>query len=160
MLGQEDRNGDMSDEILKATAQLVSSYVSKHQISKEELLSLIHEVGASLTKIRASERSSVAPQLVNQGVSSPLSQWSGRSPEDPVVPIEDSIQDDYIVCLEDGKQLKMLKRHLKSFYNMTPEDYRRKWNLPEDYPMVCRNYSRRRSDLAKDSGLGVGVSKK
>jgi predicted transcriptional regulator len=71
------------------------------------------------------------------------------------VSIEDSIQDDYIVCLEDGKKLQMLKRHLTSVYNMTPEQYRERWGLPHDYPMVAPNYATRRSEIAKDTGLGV-----
>ena len=73
----------------------------------------------------------------------------------PVVSVEDSIQDDYIVCLEDGKKLQMLKRHLGSVYNLTPEQYRERWNLPQDYPMVAPNYAKRRSVIAKDTGLGV-----
>ena len=73
----------------------------------------------------------------------------------PAVPIKKSIQPDYIVCLEDGKQLKMLKRHLKTAYDMTPEEYRERWNLPSDYPMVAPNYAKRRSQLAKQIGLGT-----
>ncbi len=73
----------------------------------------------------------------------------------PAVAIEDSIQGDYIVCLEDGKKLQMLKRHLGSVYNMTPEQYRERWGLPHDYPMVAPNYAARRSEIAKDTGLGV-----
>lgn len=73
----------------------------------------------------------------------------------PAVAIGDSIQDDYIVCLEDGKKLQMLKRHLTSVYNMTPEQYKERWNLPHDYPMVAPNYAARRSEIAKDTGLGV-----
>jgi len=73
----------------------------------------------------------------------------------PVVSIEDSVQDDYIVCLEDGKKLQMLKRHLDSVYNLTPEQYKERWNLPQNYPMVAPNYTKRRSLIAKDTGLGV-----
>jgi predicted transcriptional regulator len=73
----------------------------------------------------------------------------------PAVSIEDSVQDDYIVCLEDGKKLQMLKRHLNTVYNMSPEQYRERWNLPHDYPMVAPNYAKRRSAIAKDTGLGV-----
>jgi len=73
----------------------------------------------------------------------------------PAVSIEDSIQDEYIVCLEDGKKLQMLKRHLNTVYNMTPEQYRERWGLPNDYPMVAPNYAKRRSSIAKQTGLGV-----
>ena len=73
----------------------------------------------------------------------------------PAVSIEDSIQDDYIICLEDGKKLQMLKRHLHTVYNMTPEQYRERWNLPSDYPMVAPSYAKRRSSIAKQTGLGV-----
>ena len=74
----------------------------------------------------------------------------------PAVPIKKSIQPDYIVCLEDGKELKMLKRHLKTAYDMTPDEYRARWDLPPDYPMVAPNYAKRRSQLAKQIGLGTG----
>jgi predicted transcriptional regulator len=74
----------------------------------------------------------------------------------PAVAVSKSVSDDYIVCLEDGKKLKMLKRYLRSQYNMSPDDYRRKWNLPSDYPMVAPAYSRKRSQFAKDIGLGRG----
>ena len=73
---------------------------------------------------------------------------------DPAVPIEDSLTDDYLICLEDGQQFQSLKRHLRVKYNMTPEAYREKWGLPRDYPMVAPNYAKRRSELAKKTGLG------
>ncbi len=77
----------------------------------------------------------------------------------PAVPIKTSVQPDFIVCLEDGKELKMLKRHLKTAYGMTPDEYRTRWNLPFDYPMVAPNYAKQRSRLAKQIGLGTGSRK-
>jgi predicted transcriptional regulator len=77
----------------------------------------------------------------------------------PFVPIEDSVHEDYIICLEDGKQLQMLKRHLKTLYSMTLDQYRERWNLPESYPMVAPSYARRRSEIAKNIGLGRGNKK-
>lgn len=74
---------------------------------------------------------------------------------EPAVPVENSIHPDYIICLEDGRKLKMLKRHLKTAYNMSPEQYRERWNLPNNYPMVAPNYAKRRSSIAKDIGLGT-----
>jgi predicted transcriptional regulator len=99
------------------------------------------------------------PNLIDQvyktlsNLGSEQAQGQDRPP--PAVPIKKSVQPDYIVCLEDGKKLKMLKRHLKTAYNMTPEEYRERWNLPADYPMVAPNYAKQRSQLAKDIGLGT-----
>ena len=83
--------------------------------------------------------------------------YKGRlDPSRPAVPIADSINDDFIVCLEDGKRLKMLKRHLRAVYNMSPDEYRQKWGLPDDYPMVAPNYARLRSRIASEIGFGAG----
>ncbi len=124
--------------LLSQTVEIVSSYVSNNTVLLGDLPRLIEETYAALE-----------------------AQGSGGDAADPerprpAVPIKKSIQPDYIVCLEDGKQLKMLKRHLKTAYNMTPEEYRERWNLPSDYPMVAPNYARRRSQLAKQIGLGTG----
>ena len=81
-------------------------------------------------------------------------------PRQPAVPVKKSVQDDYIVCLEDGKKLKMLKRYLRARFKLSPDEYRARWNLPPDYPMVAPNYARRRSDFAKKIGLGKGEGQK
>ena len=117
------------------TAQIVSAYCSNNQVSANALPELIREVHMALTGVLP-EAASQAEDLV------------------PVVPIRRSVFPDYIVCLEDGKKLKMLKRHLQTVYGMTPQEYRERWKLPGDYPMVAPNYAERRSDLAKQSGLG------
>jgi len=124
--------------LLSQTVEIVSSYVSNNTVLLSDLPRLIEETYAALE-----------------------AQGNGGEAADPerprpAVPIKKSVQPDYIVCLEDGKQLKMLKRHLKTAYGMTPEEYRERWNLPPDYPMVAPNYARRRSQLAKQIGLGTG----
>lgn len=126
-------NDNMKEVLISSTARIVASCVDKEVISKKKLGSLIEEVYHSLNNC-------VEGNFVDSNV--------------PAVSIEDSVSDEYIVCLEDGKKLKMLKRYLKTHYNMTPEDYRKKWNLPLDYPFVAPNYAKTRSRLAKDSNLG------
>jgi len=130
-----ERNENL--EMIALVAEVVAAYVSNHEMEPSELPGFIQQVHRS---------------LCNAG--------TGRSfflhdRPDPVVPVEDSVQPDYIICLEDGRRLKMLKRHLKTAYNMTPDQYRERWNLPADYPMVAPNYAKRRSNLAKDIGLGT-----
>ncbi|HYB09368.1 MAG TPA: MucR family transcriptional regulator [Alphaproteobacteria bacterium] len=127
-------------EILSLTAKIVAAHVSKNPIAVDELPSLIKSVHASLL-----------------GLDKPLE----IVPERPqaAVPVKKSVTPDYIVCLEDGKKLKMLKRHLKTAYNLTPEQYRERWGLPSDYPMVAPNYARQRSRLAKEIGLGTRARK-
>ena len=124
-------------DILELTTEIVSAHVSNNTVAREEIGSLIQQVYGTL---------------------SALGQGGGALPAErpsPAVPVKKSVQPDYIVCLEDGKQLKMLKRHLKTAYNMTPEQYRERWNLPSDYPMVAPNYAKQRSKLAKNIGLGT-----
>jgi predicted transcriptional regulator len=94
---------------------------------------------------------SVHSSLKNVETAAPAVQ---EEPQKPAVPIRKSVHPDYIICLEDGKKLKMLKRHLRTTYDMTPDEYRAKWNLPPDYPMVAPNYAAQRSDFAKKIGLG------
>jgi predicted transcriptional regulator len=120
--------------VLGLTAQIVSAHVSNNTVAPSGLPELIQQVFHALT---------------TAGVEAP-------EPEKPVpaVPVKKSIFPDYIVCLEDGKKLKMLKRHLQTSYNMTPDQYRDKWGLSHDYPMVAPNYAERRSALAKKIGLG------
>ena len=127
-----------ADELLTLTTQIVSAHVRNNTVSSQDLPRLIVHVYRAL----AAARSSTAP---------------APKPErpQPAVPVKKSVTPDYIICLEDGKQLKMLKRHLKTAYNMTPEEYRERWGLPPDYPMVAPNYARQRSRLAKEIGLGT-----
>jgi len=124
-----------SHDLLEMTTSIVSSFVASNLVTVENLPNLIKSVHASLAALEAQ------------------SGETGPRPE-PAVSIEDSITADHIICLEDGRKLKMLKRYLRSRYNMTPEDYRARWNLPLDYPMVAPNYARRRSEFAKEIGLG------
>ena len=123
-----------SAELLKLTADIVAAHVSNNKLSAAELPHLIAQVHASLSDTGG--MASAAPR------------------PSPAVPIKKSVMPDHIVCLEDGKKLKMLKRHLKTSYDMTPEQYRERWGLPADYPMVAPNYAKKRSQLAKKIGLG------
>lgn len=124
------------EELLRMTTDITAAYVSNNQTENAEIIELIRAVYSSL----ASLEPGVEPDQMSE--------------QKPAVPIKRSIQNDYLVCLEDGKQLKMLKRYLRSNYDMTPEDYRAKWNLPPDYPMVAPAYAKRRSEFAKEFGLG------
>ncbi len=123
-----------SREILALTARIVSALVSGNQVASGALPALIREVYHSLATASEGHAKVEAPV--------------------PAVPIKKSVFPDYIVCLEDGKKLKMLKRHLQTSYHMTPEAYRTRWGLPADYPMTAPNYAKRRSELAKEIGLG------
>jgi predicted transcriptional regulator len=123
-----------SAELLKLTADIVAAHVSNNKLAANELPQLIAQVHASL--------------LDTGGPAAPPQRPT------PAVPVKRSVTVDHIVCLEDGKKLKMLKRHLKTSYDMTPEQYRERWGLPADYPMVAPNYAKKRSQLAKKIGLG------
>ncbi len=122
-------------ELLSMTTDIVAAHVSNNQVEITDLTKVIKQVFTSLAEICGQR-----PAL-------------GDRPE-PAVSIKKSIHDDYIVCLEDGKKLKMLKRHLKTAYNMSPEQYRERWGLAADYPMVAPNYAKQRSGLAMKIGLG------
>jgi predicted transcriptional regulator len=126
--------------LLELTTKIVSAYASHAKLSASELVEAIGSVSRALGQIGAAGSEPVKAEL------------------NPAVSIKKSVMPDYIVCLEDGKKLKMLKRHLMSTYNMTPEQYREKWDLPKDYPMVAPNYARIRSELAKKIGLGRPVA--
>jgi len=117
-------------------ADIVSAYVSNNSVAAADLPALIGDVHAALQRVAKGESEPAVEQLK------------------PAVPVKKSVAPDYIVCLEDGKKFKSLKRHLRSQYNMTPEQYREKWGLPADYPMVAPNYAAARSELAKQMGLG------
>jgi predicted transcriptional regulator len=132
----------MSDQInhadlLALTTEIVSSHVANNSVSQSEVSSFIEQVYRTLSNLGSGSVS-----------------VSGDRPQ-PAVPIKKSITPDYVICLEDGKKLKMLKRHLKTAYDMTPEEYRERWGLPSDYPMVAPNYAKQRSRLAKNIGLGT-----
>jgi predicted transcriptional regulator len=122
---------------IKLTANIVSAYVSNNTVSSNEIPGLISQVYSALTRV--SNGAQVA---------------TPTEPLKPAVPIKRSVTAEYVVCLEDGKKFKSLKRHLRTQYNMTPDQYRSKWNLPPDYPMVAPNYAAARSQLAKQMGLG------
>jgi len=122
-------------DILGLTAQIVSAHVSKNQVGTDALPSLIQSVYQSLSTVGEVEPAAAPAQA-------------------PAVPIKKSVFPDYIVCLEDGKKLKMLKRHLQTSYGLSPDAYRAKWGLPRDYPMVAPSYAATRSTLAKSIGLG------
>jgi predicted transcriptional regulator len=130
----EDQGAE--DTLLTLTADIVAAHVSNNSVAVNDLPTLIQNVHAALNGISGR---SAAPE---------------PKPE-PKVPIRSSVKPDYIVCLEDGKRLKMLKRHLMTHYNLTPDQYRQKWGLSPDYPMVAPNYAEQRRKLAKSIGLGT-----
>jgi predicted transcriptional regulator len=127
---------DNTSTLIQLTATIVSAYVSNNSVPSAELPALIGQVHTALTR-----------------VSSGYGETPGDAPK-PAIPIKKSITSDYIICLEDGKKFKSLKRHLRTQYNLTPEQYREKWGLGSDYPMVAPNYAAARSRLAKQMGLG------
>jgi len=137
--GNANRNigGPMDTALLGLTSQIVSAFVSKNPIQATDLPALIKCVHQSLTTLG-----------LPQETAEPAADLK------PAVPVKKSVTPDYIVCLEDGKKLKMLKRHLQSSYGLTPDEYRAKWGLPADYPMVAPNYAKARSALAMEIGLG------
>jgi len=122
-------------EILELTTEIVSAHVGNNTVALEDLSPLIQEVYKTLLAVGTTTMAPERPR--------------------PAVSVKKSIFPDYIICLEDGKKLKMLKRHLKTAYNMTPEEYRERWGLLPDYPMVAPNYAKHRSNLAKKIGLGT-----
>ena len=124
--------------LLEMVSDIVSAYVAHNPVPVADLPKLIEKVHSVLTEIETSGSADEKPELK------------------PAVAIRKSVTDDHIVCLEDGKKFKSLKRHLRTKYNMSPEEYRAKWGLPKDYPMVAPNYAKARSDLAKQMGLGQG----
>jgi predicted transcriptional regulator len=127
--------------LIELAADIVSAYVSNNTVAASELPTLIRDVHAALARVQVGPQAPVA-----------------EAPK-PAVAARRSVHDDYIICLEDGKKFKSLKRHLRTQYNMTPEQYREKWGLPPDYPMVAPNYAKARSALAKEMGLGQNRSR-
>jgi predicted transcriptional regulator len=125
-----------SNDLLSLTTNIVSAHVANNTVPLADLPGLIHSVYRTLANMGPA---------VAEPADRPV----------PAVPVRKSVMPDYLVCLEDGKRLKMLKRHLKTAYDMTPEQYRERWGLPADYPMVAPNYAKQRSRLAKEIGLGT-----
>jgi predicted transcriptional regulator len=123
-------------DLIGLSTDIVSAYVSHNSVSPGDLPRLIADVHSALRSLQSNETPAPVEELK------------------PAVPVRKSIAPDYIICLEDGKKFKSLKRHLRTHYNLSPEEYREKWGLPADYPMVAPSYSATRSKLAKDNGLG------
>jgi predicted transcriptional regulator len=140
-MAEQTPNKVSEEELLRMTADVVAAYVSNNVVPTGQISEVISLVFLSL---RGLEGKGVEP------IAEPLR---------PAVPIRKSITPDYLICLEDGKKLKMLKRHLRSAYNLTPDDYRQKWDLPADYPMVAPTYAAQRSAFAKEIGLGRGTGR-
>lgn len=141
-LAQDSAPATSNDTLVAAAAQIVSAYIVNRPNEAFNLTALTTDVFATLRQLAASEAS--ATHITT----------SGGTNRKPVVSVEESVKADYLVCLEDGKRVKMLKRHLKTAYNMSPEQYRARWDLPATYPMVAPNYAKVRSNLAKQIGLG------
>jgi len=136
MSNLSDSHGGKADDLLKFASEIVAAYVSNNPIPVSEIPAMIKSVHATLGGL-AGGVSTETPTALK-----------------PAVPVKKSVTPEYIVCLEDGKKLKMLKRYLRSRYDLTPEEYRAKWGLPADYPMVAPNYAAQRSEFAKKIGLG------
>jgi len=135
-MSTESRQSDL----LTLTSDIVSAHISNNIVTVSDLPQLIQQVYQTLTGVGT--QTAVAPR------------------PNPAVPVKKSVTPEYIICLEDGKKLKMLKRHLKTAFNMTPEQYRERWGLAHDYPMVAPNYAKQRSQLARDLGLGTKSGRK
>lgn len=134
---RDDVNGvKHRSDLIGLASEIVSAYVGNNAVQSDALPGLIREVHASLTSLAETD--------------------TPAAEQKPAVSVQKSVTDDFIICLEDGKKFKSLKRHLRSKYDMSPEEYREKWNLPLDYPMVAPSYARQRSKLAKKMGLGQG----
>jgi predicted transcriptional regulator len=130
-----------NDEVMRMTSDIVSSFVSNNPVTTESLPDVIRSVYRTMSGLAGAPEKAVE-----------------EKPK-PAVPVSKSVTNDFIICLEDGRKLKMLKRYLRSRYDMSPDEYRRRWGLAADYPMVAPNYTQRRSEFAKKIGLGKGVRK-
>jgi len=124
------------NELLRMTAEIVAAYIGNNSLSADQVPEIVRTVGAALRQIDKGENG------------------SEKTVGKPAVPIRKSVTPDFIICLEDGHKLKMLKRHLRTTFGLTPDEYRARWGLPADYPMVAPNYAKRRSEFAKKIGLG------
>ena len=132
-----DNNNSMSPLV----AEIVAAYVANNKIDAKQLPELINRVHQSFVTLKNSTERAPTAASSQKSIST--------------VTISDSVQDDFLICLEDGKRMKMLKRYLRRVYKLTPEQYRQRWGLPEDYPMIAPNYSKKRSSMAKELGLGI-----
>ena len=141
MTEQDSATGGADNDLIDLSTEIVSAYVSHNALAVSDLPKLISDVHSALAGLRGNAAPVATEELK------------------PAVPVRKSVAADYIVCLEDGKKFKSLKRHLRTHYDMSPEEYREKWGLPADYPMVAPNYSATRSRLAKDNGLGRKAGK-
>jgi len=140
----EEKHRDVTrEELLRYSTEIVASYVGRNKVASDQIRDIINTVFNSLSAL-------------DPGTEEPVKAGTGK----PAVPVRRSVTPEYIVCLEDGKKLKMLKRYLRTNYNLTPEEYRAKWGLPPDYPMVAPNYAKQRSDFAKTIGLGRDATRK
>jgi predicted transcriptional regulator len=126
-----------NNDILNIAGQITAAYIAKNEVPLEQVSSLLTRIYNSLKD---------TPKPVSSRISPPLL---------PAVPIEESVTEDHIICLEDGKKLQMLRRHLSTVYGMTPEQYKERWGLPQNYPVVAPSYAKRRSQIAKTTGLGL-----
>lgn len=142
MRDKDDEAGAAGTDALRMTTDIVASFLRNNKVSQDELTELIRSVHRTIS-----------------GLATPDEPKTDDRPK-PAVPIGKSIHHDYLVCLEDGKKLKLLKRHLRTTYSLTPDEYRKRWGLPADYPMVAPAYATRRSEFAKRIGLGKGVRRK
>jgi predicted transcriptional regulator len=140
-MNDQATEGLPSAELLRLTSDVVAAYVSNNPLQTAELTTVIQTVHSSLSVLNGGGEAKAEPQK-------------------PAVSIRRSVTPDYVVCLEDGKKLKMLKRHLRTTYGLTPDDYRAKWGLPADYPMVAPNYAKQRSAFAKKIGLGRSTKRR
>lgn len=136
MTDTTDNDKLSSDEIMRMTSEIVASFVSNNPVPTDTLPEVIRSVHRTVSGLAESKEAKTEAR------------------PKPAVPVNKSVTDDYIICLEDGKKLKMLKRYLRSRYNLSPDEYRRRWGLPADYPMVAPSYTARRSQFAKEIGLG------
>lgn len=140
MVDEQKEKGPAHGDALRMTSEVVAAYLKNNDLPADQIPHLINTVFSSFKDLEGP-----IPDLK-------------LDPPKPAVSVRKSIAPEYIICLEDGKRLKMLKRHLRTIYNMSPDDYRAKWGLPPDYPMVAPNYAKQRSDFAKQIGLGRGVA--
>ncbi len=135
-MSEENTKMASEEDMLRMTTDVVSAYVGNNMLAPAQIPDVIKTIYGSLAELNAAGRA------------------GNQEPPKPAIPIRRSITPDFIICLEDGKKLKMLKRHLRTTYGMTPDEYRAKWGLPADYPMVAPNYAKQRSEFAKRIGLG------
>ena len=133
-MSDQTENPCRNQDLLRMTVDVVAAYVSNNAVASAELPDLIRDVHASLRQTQSGTAAAEKPK--------------------PAIPIKKSVTPDFVICLEDGRKLKMLKRHLRTTYGMTPDQYRARWGLDPDYPMVAPNYAKRRSKFAKEIGLG------